>query len=74
MENKDTLDIYTPTGGDVMYVIPPYIGNRLYGQPIHLNRLEEVAGSNPARSTINYAFSLKIPAFNRFFLLILAVR
>jgi hypothetical protein len=42
MENKDILDTYTPTGGDIKDVIPPYIGSRPYGQPINLNRTEGI--------------------------------
>jgi hypothetical protein len=51
MENKDILDIYTPTGGDINDIKPPYVGSGLYRQPISINRTEEIVGSNSARST-----------------------
>ena len=50
MENKDISDIYTPTGGDVMDMKPPYVGSEHYGQPIEFNRTEAVEGSNPSSS------------------------
>jgi len=51
MEIVDILDIHTPTGGEIVEINPPYVGSGHYRQPIDLNRTEEAAGSNPARST-----------------------
>ena len=51
MENKDILDILTPTYGDMIDGQPPYIGYGPSGRPLDKNRTEEAAGSNPARST-----------------------
>ena len=51
MENKDTLDSDTPTGGDTKDSPPPYVGYGLCGLPVLLNRTEEAEGSNPSRST-----------------------
>jgi len=42
MENKDILDMYTPTGGDLVDFIPPYIGSRYSGRFLNLNRAEKV--------------------------------
>jgi hypothetical protein len=47
MENKDNMDIYTPTGGEITDAIPPYEGSGPCGQSIALNRTEGVEGSNP---------------------------
>jgi hypothetical protein len=51
MENTDWLDKLTPIYGDTMDYIPPYVGDGHPGRLKLINRTEEVAGSNPARST-----------------------
>ena len=51
MENMDRLDKLTPIYGDTIGSIPPYVRGGNPGQRIFFNRTEEVAGSNPARST-----------------------
>ena len=51
MENTDTVDNLTPTGGGSKDITPPYIRGGRCIRPVSLNRTEEVRGSNPLRST-----------------------
>ena len=40
----DAVDIVTPTGGDTIDVIPPYVGSGRYGRPTEISYTDEVAG------------------------------
>ena len=46
------MDVSTPTGGDTIDIIPPYIANGHHGQLIELSYTEEVAGSSPVPPTL----------------------
>jgi hypothetical protein len=52
--------MYTPTGGDIVDFMPPYIGSRYSGRFLNLNRTEEVEGSNPSGSAYK---SIKLGPF-----------
>ena len=47
MEIMDSIDSLTPTYGDCVDFIPPYIGGRHNGLTSERTYTEEVAGSSP---------------------------
>ena len=52
MEIMDIVDIETPTGGDWVDDIPPYVGGRYNRPPCEISYTEEVAGSSPVLPTL----------------------
>jgi hypothetical protein len=51
MEKVDVVDIYTPTGGDKMDILPPYVGDGHSRQLALLTYTEKVRGSSPFAPT-----------------------
>jgi hypothetical protein len=51
MELMDFLDVLTPISCDYKKLIPPYIGSRLGGRTLCLNRTKADRCSNPLRFT-----------------------
>ena len=45
------MDIYTPTGADMVDDIPPYIGGGRHGQISDIPYKDDVAGSSPVPPT-----------------------
>jgi hypothetical protein len=52
LENMDTVDIITPTGGDIMDTLPPYVGSGRCGRPTEISYTDEIAGPSPVPPTL----------------------
>jgi hypothetical protein len=51
MENMDVVDKHTPTGGDIIDLVPPPVWGGHYGYLQELTYTEKVRGSSPFAPT-----------------------